>query len=394
MNNKVYYGEYSLKHWINLVLKKNIVLPDYQRFFVWNENKVETLIETIKKKQFVPPVTIGAFKLDESNKNLILDGQQRITSIVLAYLGLYPDEHTYKNLVEAFANDNDDTEEEPQFDNILEWNINKLTEKGKDKQKILDSILQGNYKSINLNLDETFFETHFLGFSYLVPQNSNENEQQKYYSSVFRNINIQGEPLLPQESRASLYFLDQDLVQLFSPDFFKNIIIKLIKNKAKADFVRYLSMLSQYHHNSSDTSRVARGYKQKMEKFYEEYIYASINDINSNIYGKFSSIFPNKEYSEDLTNLENTLNELDLFKEYPSIVDVDTYLFGLVYIIIFKKKKIDITKKEALTNKLNKKISVFKGNLSHQKSPNNLGHLRNRLSQSITIYEEYIINES
>jgi len=394
MNNKVYYGEYSLKHWINLVLKKNIILPDYQRFFVWSENKVETLIETIKKKQFVPPVTIGAFKLDGSNKNLILDGQQRITSIVLAYLGLYPDEQTFKNAVEAFANDNDDIEEEPQFDNILEWNINELTKKGKDKQTILNSILEGNYKSINLNLDETFFETHFLGFSYLVPQNSDENEQQKYYSSVFRNINIQGEPLLPQESRASLYFLDQDLVQLFSPDFFKKIIIKLIKNKTKADFVRYLSMLSQYHHNSGDSSRVARGYKQKMEKFYEEYIYASINDIDSDVYGKFSSIFPNKEYSNELTNLEDTLEVLGLFKEYPSIIDVDIYLFGLIYIIIFKKNKIDITKKDLLINKLDSKIAEFKGDLSHQKSPNNLGHLRNRISQSIIIYEEFTNHES
>ena len=51
MENRVYYGEYSLRHWIDLVLKKNIVLPDYQRYFVWDEKKVETLIETFKNKQ-------------------------------------------------------------------------------------------------------------------------------------------------------------------------------------------------------------------------------------------------------------------------------------------------------------------------------------------------------
>ena len=37
--NRVYYGEYSLKHWIDLILSKNLVLPDYQRYFVWNEKK-------------------------------------------------------------------------------------------------------------------------------------------------------------------------------------------------------------------------------------------------------------------------------------------------------------------------------------------------------------------
>ena len=124
MDNRVYYGEYSLRHWINLILKNNIVLPEYQRYFVWNEKKLETLIETIKNKQFVPPITIGAFKINGINENLILDGQQRITSILLAYLGLFPDKEKYKKSIETFLNDNDDLEDELPFDNILEWNMN------------------------------------------------------------------------------------------------------------------------------------------------------------------------------------------------------------------------------------------------------------------------------
>src|SRR6185312_12563949 len=82
MDNRVYYGEYSLKHWIDLILKKNIILPDYQRLFVWDEKKVTKLIDTLKKKEFVPPVTIGAFKNEGSNQNLLLDGQQRLTSVL------------------------------------------------------------------------------------------------------------------------------------------------------------------------------------------------------------------------------------------------------------------------------------------------------------------------
>ena len=55
MNNKVYYGEYSLKHWINLILKGNIKLPEYQRYFVWNLEKTNDLILALKEKQFIPP---------------------------------------------------------------------------------------------------------------------------------------------------------------------------------------------------------------------------------------------------------------------------------------------------------------------------------------------------
>ncbi|TYQ31648.1 DUF262 domain-containing protein [Pseudanabaena sp. UWO310] len=390
MENRVYYGEYSLWHWTELVLKQNIVLPKYQRYFVWDEKQVRTLIETFKEKQFVPPVTIGAFKISDTNKNLILDGQQRITSIVLAYLGLYPDEQTYKATIEKFASDNDDSDEdeESQLDNILEWNIEKLTEKGRSKETILENVTQGNYKLINLGIDDNFLKKTFLGFSYLVPQVSDEKEQQKYYSSVFRNINIQGKPLLPQESRASLYFLDQDLVDFFSPDFSKEIKIKVSNSETQADFVRYLSLLSQYHKNQSEAT-VARGYKSKMEKFYEEYIYASVNDVQSEIYGRFSGVFPDKEYKERFSNIRSALNELAIPREYISIIDLDTYLFGLAYQILFKGKAIDPVMKEELKQKLSEEIEKFKQEESHRKSPNDLRHLRNRIHQSISIYEEY-----
>ena len=37
-NNRIYYGEYSLAYWIQMILKGNIVLPEYQRTFVWNKD--------------------------------------------------------------------------------------------------------------------------------------------------------------------------------------------------------------------------------------------------------------------------------------------------------------------------------------------------------------------
>ncbi|GAO30427.1 GmrSD restriction endonuclease domain-containing protein [Geofilum rubicundum] len=392
MNNKVYYGEYTLKHWITLILNKNLKLPDYQRFFVWNEKKVKTLIETLKGKQFVPPVTIGAFKLGSTNQNLILDGQQRLTSILLAHLGLYPDKQKYKSTIDLFANERDDMEEEEDnllLDNILEWNFSNLTQKGNNKEAILNRIIEGNYKVIDLQIDECFLNSTYLGFSYLVPQVTSEKEQQKYYSSVFRNINIQGEPLLPQESRESLYFLDQDLVGFFSPKFCERIVIKTINTQAKADFVRYLSLLAHYH-KSGNFSKVARGYKPKMEKYYEEYIYNSINDIDSETFGKFSDLIPNKTFDREYSQLEQTIAQLGLYKEYPSIIDLDIYLFGLIYNIVYKKKPIDLTKAKELKATLERKIAKLKANESHKKSPNNLGHLRIRIESSILVYNRHL----
>lgn len=95
MNTRVYYGEYTLRHWLNLMLTRNIDLPEYQRSFVWNEDDVKRMVDSLKSGQFIMPVTIAHYQSDKPLKdtgadstNLILDGQQQLTSLLLAYVGL------------------------------------------------------------------------------------------------------------------------------------------------------------------------------------------------------------------------------------------------------------------------------------------------------------------
>lgn len=94
MNSKVYYGEYSLRHWIDLILSGNVTLPEYQRSFVWQEDAVKDFIESLRRKEFIPPVILGNF---ENKNNYIIDGQQRLTSLLLAYLGKMPKTDAFKN---------------------------------------------------------------------------------------------------------------------------------------------------------------------------------------------------------------------------------------------------------------------------------------------------------
>lgn len=96
MENKVYYGEYTLKHWINMMLTGNIVLPDYQRHFVWREKDVKRLLQSLSDGQFVQPVTIALYNDGTTKQNLILDGQQRLTSLLLAYLGYFPNKKKFE----------------------------------------------------------------------------------------------------------------------------------------------------------------------------------------------------------------------------------------------------------------------------------------------------------
>ncbi|MCX2479334.1 DUF262 domain-containing protein [Pedobacter sp. MC2016-15] len=391
MDNRVYYGQYSLMHWLELILKGNIILPDYQRFFVWDENRVKLLVETFKKKQFVPPIIIGAFKKDEhTNQNLILDGQQRLTTILLAYLGLFPDSATYIGTIERLPNENDDdVDDDEPVDTILNWSMRNLTAKGKTKADILAKLGQGKYKSINFDVNDEFLKKTFLGFSYLVPHTEDHDAQQQYYSSVFRNINAQGQRLLPQESRASLYFLKNDLEKYFNPTFIKQITIKNFSSVAVVDFVRFLAYLSQYVKEGS-TSRVGRGFKSKMEDYYEEYIFSVAGDTASPKFTEFTTIFPEGNYNQRFERLEQTINDLDIPKQFASIIEMDTFLFGLIYSIVFQDKVVDAAQNSNLRNDIDAKIIEFKADEGHRKAPSALKYLRARIDASIEIYNKYL----
>lgn len=411
MENKVYYGEYSLTHWINLILKKKIILPKYQRAYVWEEEGVKKLIESLRNKQFVPPVTIGSFYDDKGKRvDYILDGQQRLTSILLSFLGLFPnkecldwkpkDPETY-----ATSDDyNDDIDEGEEIDNpeiqVIEWTFRKLIELVADekirdinqiKSRIREKITDEQYKKTDSTVDDEFLKGTYLGFCYLVPSYSDtehfKKEQINFYSTLFRNINNLGTKLSVQESRRSLYFLDDQLEPYFDPSFLSSMSISRGK---KIDFVRFLALLEDYKNKGENINKVALGYGTMLEGFYEKYVY-SISENNKHIFNK-----------ESFDNLKDSLEKLGInTKKFDSIIDLDLYLFGLIYFIVFDRKTINIQHINELRMKIDEKIDLLKkqdsneGNTVYQssihlKSPNKLKYIRYRLKLSIDIYKDFL----
>lgn len=409
MNSKIYYGEYSLKHWIDLILKKNLRLPKYQRRFVWDENKTLKLLESLNKGQFVPPVIVGAFKDPGGYQNYILDGQQRLTSILLAYIGYFPDKAKieHSDVDDRTADDNDFNEASPDNEDSIKWTFEKLLSKENTidtKSSVIKRVLaEGKYNEFNPKIQDlkAFLENTYLGFSFIVPNTEDMIAQQRYYSTVFRNINIMGVKLLGQESRESLYYLNQDLYDLFSPQFAKKVRIskKFTSVVVHMDFVRYISLLSQYYKSDSE-SKVGMHYSGKlMENLYEEYIYNVVNDTRNDNFPDFKTIFPGKKYQDQLKQLVLSIDQLGLFDiELLSIIDMDIYYFGLIYHVFFKKKELNFSKKDKLLKELKDKITEIKyvdkeadkPNF-HIKNPAALKYLRQRMGDSIKIYKAYLI---
>lgn len=377
-----------------MILRKELLLPEYQRFFVWKEKKMDLLIETLQEKRFVPPVSIGVYMENDEKQNLIIDGQQRLTSILLAYLGLFPEQsEDFVSHERALADERDDgiDDEDYEDDELLDWTFKKLTVHGRTKESILSDLKLQNYKRKDYNLPDEFWDTTFLGFSYMVPDLSQEKAQLKYYSKVFRDINIQGQRLQPLESRQALYFLDKDLLDLFSPAFAHDIIIG-VKPSKKMDFVRYLSLLSSYKKlNSYYWVARGNGYVKEMERFYENFIFSIVGEAPMDTFASLDEMFGLDDWHRRMQLLELRINDLGLKRTFASIVQMDTYFFGLIYHIVFMGRDVNISGKQNLNQILDNLYESYKGNYLHSRSPNALKYMQKRMEESIKTYALHLL---
>ena len=395
------------------MLKRNIVLPDYQRSFVWDEKDIRRLIKSLGEGQFVQPVTIANYNCEDREQNLLLDGQQRLTSILLSYLGYIPDKEKFLS-VEELASSDDSDDGDGSVTKIIGWTFEEMLEDNVSNNNI-DAIINritrtGKYKELKISLitnKEEFFEKTFLGFSYIIPSKTDKNETQKFFSTLFRNMNYLGLKLSPLESRRSLYYLNAELEKYFDgrTSEGKDVLceIKMYEKMQlrKIDIVRYVSILSQYVANNKDVRKVLVGYSaySSRENYYADYVSYIVKleqDDRTDKFNKFdfNRTFPNNDWLQLYDSLYNSLNSikvqlgLDAKRQaFTSWVDADYWLFGLIYFVLFERKTIRFEKK--LIDALAKVIKEKRDDENYSKNTNRLNNLRNRIQSSIDIYSAY-----
>lgn len=417
MDSKTYYGEYTLKHWIELMLKQNLELPDYQRSFVWRERDIRRLIKSLNEGQFVQPVTIAHYDDGTTSKNLILDGQQRLTSILLAFLGYMPNNEKFassENLSTGDDSTEDDDSEDEAAKKSIGWTFREILDMNQDendRDKIIARIeASGKYDKLNdiltdKNIDD-FLENTFLGFSYIIPNTTDARIAQQFFSNLFRNMNYLGMKLSPLESRRSLYYLNLDYKNYFEgktkddTDILCNIRIVENMQVVQIDFVRYLSILSQYT-ITNNTTKILVGYSaySSRENYYADYVAYIVGLEQADRTDKFDNfkitdVFANNCWQSRFEQIERDIKSirdkigLDNKREaFTSWIDADYWLFGLLYWILFKGATLSY--EEKLLTDISNVISTKKGEPDYAKAPNRLGNLRQRLQDSIDIYSHY-----
>ena len=81
-----YPSDFTLPGIVEMWHNGDITIPEFQREFVWTINQSSLLVELFLLGLPVPPVF---FYIDDENKNLVVDGQQRILSTVFFFEGFF-----------------------------------------------------------------------------------------------------------------------------------------------------------------------------------------------------------------------------------------------------------------------------------------------------------------
>ncbi|GHV15235.1 hypothetical protein FACS1894219_12020 [Clostridia bacterium] len=391
-----YYGEYSIESWIAFTLNGEVKLPPYQRSFVWKIDDVYKLVKSIVDGQFVPPVTIAQTKWEYKSEKetmpagtYLIDGQQRLCSILLFYLGVFP---SGTNTTPAISDDDDEIDS-------VDWTFSKLQKEYVDCSSVDDlrNKLQNNpqYACIsNIKPDKTLtsaklqeissFHTELsssnfsklltsaLGYSF-IKSVGDEKTEKRMLANVFKDINSAGVRLTSAESREAIYYLAPELMKLFKPDVVSNH--KIGTANGDTDFARFMAYPLEYYLDETQNKKVAYGYSDKSEEYILKQIVALIEDDEINKKAKqfidnismFSELFA-KIFSED--------------KRKKDIPTFELYVYGLIYWVLFDGKDIDASK----TNVLDEAFEKYAPDVTK------VTGIRVRLNLSIETYREILRN--
>lgn len=413
------YGEYTLKKWVRMILTGEIELPEFQRSFVWDHEQGLNLMNRLLHGDFVPPVVVAFLKWGTGSRkthNLILDGQQRLSTIALFYLGYWPTGFNAKddslnalNTDEPSNNDDD----EAIIENIQEWTFHELTKLYKENKCSIENlrhaldadtrytkitVLIGNnrlQKNLygNMGNIEQGVEENYLGFSFIKPVNIEMPDARQTYSRIFRSINMSGTALTAAQSRAALAWLKVDRAEFLQPEYAKNITV----NNRRIDWVRLLSLVSEaakiYKNDPSQIDnefRVAVGQSRKMESYYEDFVLAMTEEHTDR---RFLPYNPDlAERSKNFAKVLSTMVKNKVFNlSFKNTIEADICLMGAIFLSIFRPEKVRISVAD-LKEKLRRGVERASSERALN-NPNLLGELRPRLTRSIRLYERCIIDE-
>ena len=313
---------------IESLKKEFYIIPKFQRRFVWKKNQVANLALSIIKDVPIPPL----YLYRHNRKEVILDGQQRVTAMFLYFNNLWY-RGGGKNQYEHF-----DFKEIARLNsNVvqLEKELEVLKESKKDKEKLKQ--LKNEIKSIYDELKDKhgmFREKYFVdnnGKEIEITFSGFDNDEQEFllrkriditivecktpnaqrvYADIFKLLNSGGKLLGAQEIRNGIYWelpLYEDLFNLNKNKNWRQIYGN--ESLFSKDVELLLKMLSLNYF-------ATKSYEKDLETgAYEETLNISFNGTFnwSNImeeYSEISSTWDEAKEKEEISRLQKFLDNI------------------------------------------------------------------------------------
>lgn len=169
-NISSYGADFDVDGLVKRMKRGDIFIPPFQRDYVWNLSDASRFIESLLLGLPVPGIFLA--KDPDSNKSLVIDGQQRLKSLQFFYDGYFnpkPDQKTRRlfKLLNV----------QPQFEGKTFEDLDE-----KDKVRLNDSIIHAT----------------------VIKQESPEGDDTSVYH-VFERLNAGGRKLMPQEIRTAIF---------------------------------------------------------------------------------------------------------------------------------------------------------------------------------------------
>lgn len=165
-----YGADIDVEGLVKRLKRGDIFIPPFQRDYVWNQAEASRLVESLLLGLPVPGVFLA--KEGESNKMSVIDGQQRLKSLLFFYDGFFnPKDGDTRKKVFKLKN------VQPQFEDKTYEDLEE-----EDRIKLDNSIIHAT----------------------IIKQESpNDNNTSIYH--VFERLNTGGRKLTPQEIRSAIY---------------------------------------------------------------------------------------------------------------------------------------------------------------------------------------------
>jgi hypothetical protein len=165
-----YGADYDVEGLVKRLKRGDIFIPPFQRDYVWNQAEASRLVESLLLGLPVPGVFLA--KENDSNKLSVIDGQQRLKSLLFFYEGFFnPKEGETRKKVFRLKN-------------VQEKFEGKTYEELEEDDRI--------------NLDDSIIH------STIIKQETPTDDNTSIYH-VFERLNTGGRKLTPQEIRAAIY---------------------------------------------------------------------------------------------------------------------------------------------------------------------------------------------